>query len=329
MALTIPETISSEASQGEQRLFHILKAKLPEDFTVWHEPRLQGNLYPDFTILSPTFGLLIIEVKGWYGGNVTEAGERFFKVKGKQGIESHQSPLRQAHNYFCTAAERFKGYPILRRHDGNYEGKLVFPVGTGAVMSNITEAQAHEEHLYKFLQQPQVAYRDELLEWESYSPEMLVQRLRDMFKVYFDFPALTVDQVNTIKGCLHPETVIKEKPAGPDSVADGGDVPEGSTVIIPLDIDQERTARNMKDGHRLISGVAGSGKTLILLARAKVLANRLLDQRILILCFNITLAAHLRSLLHGDTMNPQYKDRIEVMHLGHREPAHQSQLQRP
>ncbi|MGG6241604.1 NERD domain-containing protein [Nodosilinea sp. AN01ver1] len=315
MALTIPETISSDASQGEQRLFHILKAKLPEDFTVWYEPRLQRNLYPDFTILSPTFGLLIIEVKGWYTRNVLEAGEQFFRVKGKQGIESHQSPLRQAHGYFCTAAERFKGYPILRNPEGNYEGKLVFPVGTGAVMSNITKPQAHEENIYKFLQQPHVAYRDELLEWESYSPEMLVQRLRNMFKVYFDFPALTADQVNTIKGCLHPETVIKEKPAGPESVPEGLDIPEGSTVIISLGPDQERLARNMKDGHRLISGVAGSGKTLILLARAKVLANRLLDQRILILCFNITLAAHLRSLLYGDTMNPQYKDRIQVMHF--------------
>ncbi|MBW4462453.1 MAG: NERD domain-containing protein [Nodosilinea sp. WJT8-NPBG4] len=316
MALTIPETIPSTASQGEQRLLNVLKNKLPEDFTVWYEPRLQRNLYPDFTILGPTFGLLIIEVKGWYAGNIIEAGERFFKVKDKYGTtESHQSPLRQAHNYFCTAAERFKGYPILRQPSGNYEGKLVFPVGTAAVMSNINEPQAHEENIYNFLQQPQVAYRDELLEWENYTSEMLVQRLRDMFKVYFDSPALTVDQVNTIKGCLHPETVIREKPVTSSSVPEGVELPVGSSVVVPLDIDQERLARNMKDGHRLISGVAGSGKTLILLARAKVLANRLLDQRILILCFNITLAAHLRSLLHGDSMNPQYKDRIEVMHF--------------
>ncbi|MBD2110015.1 3'-5' exonuclease [Nodosilinea sp. FACHB-13] len=316
MALTIPEIIPSTASQGEQRLFNILKTKLPEDFIVWYEPRLQRNLYPDFTILSPTFGLLIIEVKGWYAGNIEEAGERFFKVKDKHGaIESYSSPLRQAHGYFCEAAERFKGYPILRRPDGNYQGKLVFPVGTGAVMSNINEPQAHEENIYNFLQQPQVAYRDELLEWENYTPEMLIQRLRDMFKVYFDFPMLTIDQVNTIKGCLHPETMIREKPVTSSSVPEGVELPVGSSVVVPLDIDQERLARNMKDGHRLISGVAGSGKTLILLARAKVLANRLLDQRILILCFNITLAAHLRSLLHGDTMNPQYKDRIEVMHF--------------
>lgn len=316
MALTIPKTIPSTASQGEQRIFHILKTKLPEDFIVWHEPRLQRNLYPDFTILSPTFGLLIIEVKGWYAGNVVESGEQFFKVKGKDGaIESHQSPSDKPTATFAPLLNTSRAYAILRQPEGNYHGKLVFPVGTAAVMSNITEPQAHTEHLYNFLQQPQVAYRDELLEWESYSPEMLIQRLRDMFKVYFDFPVLTVDQVNTIKGCLHHETVIKEKPAKPESVTTKAPLPEGSTVIVPLDIDQERTARNMKDGHRLISGVAGSGKTLILLARAKVLANCLLDQRILILCFNITLAVHLRSLLHGDTMNPQYQDRIEVMHF--------------
>ena len=37
----------------------------------------------------------------------------------------------------------------------------------------------------------------------------------------------------------------------------------------------------MKAGHRVISGVAGSGKTLILIARAKALANSLEQQRIL------------------------------------------------
>jgi hypothetical protein len=316
MALTIPETIPSKASQGEKRLFNILQSKLPDNFTVWYEPRLQNNLYPDFIILSPTFGLLIIEVKGWYASKVEEASERFFKVWNKLGeLESHQSPLRQAHSYYCTAADRFKGYSILRHQDGNYEGRLVFPVGTGAIMSNLTEAQAHEEYIDTFLERPFVAYRDELLEWEHFTPEMLMQRLRDMFKTPFDFRPLTEDQVNTIKGCLHPETIIKEVDATAESVPDGFDLPDDSKVVIPLDIDQERLARSMKGGHRLISGVAGSGKTLILLARAKALANGLLDQRILILCFNITLAANLRSLLHSDELNPQYKDRIQVMHF--------------
>ncbi|PZV22413.1 MAG: hypothetical protein DCF21_00350 [Leptolyngbya sp.] len=62
--------LSPGASQGEQRLFNVLKTKLPEDFIVWYEPRLQRNLYPDFMILSPSFGRLIIEVKGWFASNI-------------------------------------------------------------------------------------------------------------------------------------------------------------------------------------------------------------------------------------------------------------------
>jgi superfamily I DNA and RNA helicase len=93
------------------------------------------------------------------------------------------------------------------------------------------------------------------------------------------------------------------------------ELPPNSFVRLTLDIEQERIARRMGSGHRLISGVAGSGKTLILLTRAKILANRFAEHRILILCFNITLAAYLRSLLHDDSQNSQYKERIEVMHF--------------
>jgi superfamily I DNA and RNA helicase len=169
----------------------------------------------------------------------------------------------------------------------------------------------------------------------------LIQRLKAMFKVNFSFTALTNDhldtikdalhpvvspptqelptltnaQMRTIRGILHPETAIKDEPATLDSVPEGIKLPPNSSVIVGLDIEQERMARDMKDGHRLFSGVAGSGKTLILLCRAKALANRLLEHRILILCFNITLASHLRSLLHSDDQNPQYRERIEVKHF--------------
>jgi len=48
---------------------------------------------------------------------------------------------------------------------------------------------------------------------------------------------------------------------------------------VTLDIEQERLAANIWDGHRLFYGVAGSGKTLILLSRAKMKANCLLGLR--------------------------------------------------
>lgn len=319
MAQTIPDTIPAKASQGEKILFRVLRDRLPDDFIVWYEPEVNA-FYPDFVILGPTFGMLILEVKGWFAGRIIRADRNFFEIrhKNKEGIErvvTKKSPLKQGHDYFGTINDKLVGYSILCQPDGNYCGNLIFPIGVGAVMSNITEAQAREEGLYGVLEKPQVAYRDELLEWEDFSDDELIQRLKAMFKVNFSFPALTSDQISTIKGILHPETIIKEKPATVESVPEGVELPPDSSVIVTLDIDQEKLARSMKDGHRLFSGVAGSGKTLILLSRAKAIANRLTGHRVLILCFNITLASHLRSLLHNDAQNPHYQERIDVLHF--------------
>ena len=53
---------------------------------------------------------------------------------------------------------------------------------------------------------------------------------------------------------------------------------------------------------------------MILLSRAKSLASGLFNQKVLILCFNITLAAYLRSLIEEDS-NPLYRERIEIIHF--------------
>ncbi|GAG75050.1 unnamed protein product, partial [marine sediment metagenome] len=67
-----------------------------------------------------------------------------------------------------------------------------------------------------------------------------------------------------------------------------------------LDQEQERIARELGEGHRLIFGVAGSGKTILLIARARILAKRHPDWKILILCYNKLL----RNLLF-QLFNPQ------------------------
>ena len=318
MAQMIPESIPAKASKGEERLFEVLRDLLPDDFIVWYEPEVNA-FYPDFIILAPAFGMLILEVKGWYANSVTCADRHVFEIKyknddGSEQVKAQKSPLRQGHDYFAKVTDKLVRYPILQQLEGTYRGRLVFPIGVGAIMSNITEVQAHERALDGVLEKPQIAYRDEFLEWKNLSPEALISRFKSMFKVNFSFPKLTDDQISTVRGLLHP-VGIREVPATEKSVPKGVKLPPDSSVIVTLDLEQEKLARNLGDGHRLVSGVAGSGKTLILLTRAKIIADRSPDQRILILCFNITLAAHLRSLLHTDSQNPQYKERIDVMHF--------------
>ncbi|WP_228060858.1 MULTISPECIES: NERD domain-containing protein [unclassified Coleofasciculus] len=320
--MMIPDSIPTTASEGEKTLYGVLRDRLPDDFLVWHEPRVSDR-YPDFIILGSTFGLLIVEVKGWYPRQIITANNNFFEIRRKQGhtsrIERQKSPLRQGHDYLTAVLDKLKSYPILTQHDGNYKGKLAFPVGVGAVMSNITEAQARckdkDKDIYSLLEKPQVAYQDEMRAWMKWGERELISRFQAMFTIRFSFPALSDEQIRTIKGVLHPEMKIKEVPATSKSAPSGIKLPSGSSVIVGLDIEQERMARQIKDGHHIFAGVAGSGKTLILLARARALANRLLEHRILILCFNIPLASYLRSVLHGDDQNPQYRERIEVRHF--------------
>lgn len=40
MAIMIPETIPSTASQGEQKLFAILRDRSDDTFLVWHNPKI-------------------------------------------------------------------------------------------------------------------------------------------------------------------------------------------------------------------------------------------------------------------------------------------------
>ena len=320
MAQMIPDSIPGKASQGEKLLFDALQTGLPNTFTVWYEPTI-NRLLPDFIVLSPTFGLLIIEVKGWYAGSVEVATHSFFQIRWQRGeqtkVESHANPLKQGHTYFGTVANKMMEFPLLCQPEGNYQGRLTFPVGVGAIMSNMTTTQSKEHAIYTVLEQPAVAYRDELLNWPALDSHDLIARIKGMFKADFSFAPLTADQISTIKGLIHPVVAVKEVPAVKTSLPPEvkTPLPDHATRLLSLDLEQERLARTMASGHRLVSGVAGSGKTLLLLARAKAIANRLSQQRVLLLCFNITLAAHLRSLLYSDTRNPQYRQSIEVHHF--------------
>ncbi len=66
----------------------------------------------------------------------------------------------------------------------------------------------------------------------------------------------------------------------------------------------------MGDGHRVIHGVAGSGKTLILGYRCLHLAQAV-TKPILVLCFNITLAARLRSFIAEKGI----EEKVQVHHF--------------
>jgi superfamily I DNA and RNA helicase len=66
-------------------------------------------------------------------------------------------------------------------------------------------------------------------------------------------------------------------------------------IVRIMDLQQEQLARSLGEGHRVIHGVAGSGKTMILVYRVEYLA-QVIQKPILVLCYNVSLAARLEQM---------------------------------
>lgn len=79
-------------------------------------------------------------------------------------------------------------------------------------------------------------------------------------------------------------------------------------IMRVMDREQERVAEHLGWGYRMVRGVVGSGKTLVLIHRARYLHEFNPRMRILILCFNRLLANALRDMV-GET------DRITVTNV--------------
>ena len=134
-----------------------------------------------------------------------------------------------------------------------------------------------------------------------------------MFHYQFGNP-LTVPQIDRIRWHLFPEIRIDENPQQ-DLFSDGDGGTHQSQQQLPdiikiMDIQQEQLARSLGEGHRVIHGVAGSGKTMILGYRCLYLSQTT-TKPILVLCFNITLAAQLKSFISSRGIG----DQVQVYHF--------------
>lgn len=140
MAIMIPDACPSKASTGEKKLFRLLQDVLPDALRVWYEPVVRGR-YPDFTILSDNFGLLVLEVKGWYPKQIQRASDQEVELLITEGGQSYvqkvRNPVRQARDYMYSLMDLLKAQPLLRHATGKCEGRLCFPCGHGVLFSNL------------------------------------------------------------------------------------------------------------------------------------------------------------------------------------------------
>jgi superfamily I DNA/RNA helicase len=118
-----------------------------------------------------------------------------------------------------------------------------------------------------------------------------------MFTVSYPH-TLTLPQRDRIRWHLFPEIRVQVQARldfEPSTGAAEAPLPD---LLQVMDLQQEQIARTLGEGHRVIHGAAGSGKTMILVYRAQHLAAAARPgQPVLVLCFNRTLADRIRATL--------------------------------
>ena len=278
----------SRMTPGEKRLAYRLEEKLEDDYLCWYDVSIgDKDRHPDFIICHPQRGLLVLEVKDWKPATIQHIDKMHASIITDRGVVTVLNPLVQARDYMFAVTNKLERDPQLIWPSGSLKGKPRFPYGHGVVLSNITRKQFDSAELENVLPSHLVICQDEMT--ESVDAEAFQQRLWNMFPIKFTLK-LSLPQIDRIRWHMFPEVRIPFQ-------ADLFDAPGQISTEIPdllrvMDLQQEQLARSLGDGHRVIHGVAGSGKTMILGYRAEHLA-RLCKRPILVLCYNKSLASKL------------------------------------
>ncbi len=284
---------------GEKRFARRLGTHLEDDYLCWYETAVGIRpRYTDFVVLHPLRGLLLLEVKDWRLDSMRSANRDSVELLTATGLKRVANPLQQARQCTYQLLKHLEADPQLVHPAGQHQGKLIMPYGYGVVLTNITRAQFRRAELDAVMPERQTICKDEML--QSTDMEAFQKRLWDMFDYCFG-TLLTQPQIDRVRWHLFPEIRMQPQPqlslGESKDTTDTFDIPE---IIKVMDLQQEKLARGLGAGHRVIHGVAGSGKTMILGYRCLHLA-KLLRKPILALCYNVALAARLRTLIdeHG------------------------------
>ena len=292
MAQLIPpiSSFSREATAGEKRFAQRLRDKLDDEYLCWYNaPVGDRRRYPDFIILHPDRGLLVLEVKDWKPRTITSIKNGRIELKLENGTNvAADNPLEQSRNYAIALAKQLQRDKSLIQGEGKYQGKLVFPWAFGVVLTNITRRQFKKLKLQKLIPHQDVVCRDEMT--ENCNPYTFEQQLLGIFKHQF-LEGLNQDQVDRIRAHIYPEIIIPQQ--FELFTEDDEFAPD---VLKVMSIQQEQFARGLGAGHRIVHGVAGSGKTLILCYRCDFLA-KTVAKPILVICYNRLFASRLREYM--------------------------------
>lgn len=259
MATLIPDaaelhTLPTPLNSGEAHLVAYLARELGPEWEVYVQPFLNGTR-PDVIALHPTRGALVLEVKDWSLGCYSWGqGQRRWNVRGSHGEASIPNPFDKAEHYRQNIL-RFLVPEVgaLVREQG---WRALGMVRVGVYFHGATEAQVRR------LTAGRIHGAVHQLAQDSLVPGAAERWVGGEGRVPTEFAPL-------LRAWLNPPLHSVEQRA-------------------PLTLTKEQAAlAKPRAGATCFQGVAGSGKSLVLAARAARIAGA--GGKVLMVSFNITL----------------------------------------
>ena len=274
MAFTIPNILNDNyrATKGEKKVFDYLKSRLPDDFIVYYNIPV-ASYYPDFIIIGKELGIFVLEVKDWKLENIKRMNNQEFDILINGNIKTVKNPAIQAREYILKIIDMIEKKSLIS------SANMKLKWGFGVIFSEIKENDFN-----KIFDLYRIKFCD-LLGWDfvfnkdDLKDNSLVDKIYSKMQGHFGKITLKEKDIDFIRGVIYPELIIDWK----------------EDVIKIMDRNQENLAKTLPSGHNIIRGVTGSGKTVVLISRAKFLSTLYPQKKILFLCYNKSLAHYIFS----------------------------------
>ncbi|OGO83248.1 MAG: hypothetical protein A2Y18_04890 [Clostridiales bacterium GWD2_32_19] len=269
MAKMIPENISvyDKATYGEKKIFTILKTKLPDDYIVWYNLRINGK-HPDFVILSNELNITVLEVKDWNVNYIKKADKYIYETYKDEKL---RNPIEQVRYYMIEIVRKLEKDQQLYK-----DGYLKINYGHAVVFCNITRKEFYNKLINTVDEKDRKCFifKEEISEFNKYK-DKLIDKLDMLLPYKIVGKKIKEEDINNVRKNLCEEVVIHHS---------------SDDIINLMSLEQEQFSKTIGYGHRVIKGCAGSGKTVILMCRAKYLADSHEDWNILVLTYNKVLS---------------------------------------
>jgi len=261
------EKTKASAPESERKVYDALKDGLPAGWYAWHSMKLldkngwEGE--GDFVIAIPDRGFLVLEVKG---GQITKRDGRWYQYD----REMEKGPREQAHQFAKLLDSRLRakgftapGYGIL----------TIFPD------TAFDNAPTQDDVCRTLLGEMDLPYLNEAL--KSHLDTAFTHDTRPAVGNWINALHELWDEVWTADIKLGTRHELSEE------------------ARIQLDKNQLAVLNNIgRAGRVLVTGGAGSGKSL--LARKRALMAAEAGKRVLVFCFTDALVRHLRQTISND-----------------------------